>query len=66
MNGTERKTVTLAITVTPEERKAMKQLALDRDTSMSDLVRGWLREAVNAPCETTAGKCDEENGIYGA
>lgn len=48
----ERKTVTLAITVTSEERRAMKQLALDHDTTMSDLVRGWLREATEKEADT--------------
>lgn len=40
----DRKLVNLTLTVTPEERKALKQLALDQDTTVSALLRKWLRE----------------------
>lgn len=42
--GTERNMVNLTITMTKEERKALKQLALDRDTNVSALIRQWLEE----------------------
>lgn len=40
----ERNMVNLTLTVTKEERKALKQLALDKDTSVSALLREWLKE----------------------
>lgn len=40
----KRKLVNLTLTVTPEERKALKQLALDKDTSASALLREWIKE----------------------
>ena len=51
---TERKMVNLTLTVTPEERKALKQLALDRDTTVSALLRQWLKE--NTEKEKKNGK----------
>ena len=40
----ERNMVNLTITMTKEERKALKQLALDKDITVSALVRLWLQE----------------------
>lgn len=40
----ERNMVNLTITMTKEERKALKQIALDRDMTVSALLRDWLRE----------------------
>lgn len=40
----ERNLVNLTITITKEERKALKQMALDLDTTVSALIRKWLSE----------------------
>ena len=40
----ERNMVNLTITMTREERKALKQFALDKDITVSALVRLWLQE----------------------
>jgi len=40
----ERNMVNLTITMTKEERKALKQLALDKDITVSALIRVWLQE----------------------
>ena len=40
----ERNMVNLTITMTREERKALKQIALDKDTTVSALLREWLKE----------------------
>lgn len=40
----ERNFINLTITVTKEERKALKQIALDNDISVSSLIRKWLSE----------------------
>lgn len=39
----ERNMVNLTITMTREERKALKQIALDEDMTVSALLREWLR-----------------------
>ena len=39
----ERNMVNLTITMTREERKALKQIALDRDITVSALIRLWLQ-----------------------
>ena len=36
--------VNLTITMTKEERKALKQIALDNDITVSALIRLWLEE----------------------
>jgi len=41
---TERNMVNLTITMTKEERKALKQIALDNDITISALIRLWLDE----------------------
>ena len=41
---TERNMVNMTITMTKEERRALKQIALDNDISVSALIREWLRE----------------------
>lgn len=41
---TERNMVNLTVTMTKEERKAIKQLALDKDTTVSALIRQWLAD----------------------
>lgn len=40
----ERNLVNLTVTMTKEERKALKQIALDKDTTVSALLREWLKE----------------------
>ena len=40
----ERNMVNLTITMTREERKALKQIALDKDMTVSALLRNWLKE----------------------
>lgn len=40
----EKSTVNITISVTPAERKALKQAALDNDVSVSALIRLWLEE----------------------
>ncbi len=40
----ERNMVNLTITMTREERKALKQIALDKDITVSALIRLWLQE----------------------
>ena len=41
---TERNLVNLTVTMTKEERKALKQIALDNDITVSALIRLWLQE----------------------
>lgn len=41
---TERNLVNLTITMSKEERKALKQIALDKDVTVSALIRLWLQE----------------------
>ena len=41
---TERNMVNLTVTMTKEERKAIKHLALDKDTTVSALIRQWLAD----------------------
>jgi len=36
--------VNITITMTKEERKALKQIALDNETTVSALLRLWLKE----------------------
>ena len=40
----ERNMVNLTVTMTKEERKALKQLALDKDITVSALIRLWIQE----------------------
>lgn len=40
----ERNMVNLTITMTKKERKALRQLALDKDMTVSALIRLWLQE----------------------
>ena len=40
----ERNMVNLTLTMAKEDRKALKQMALDRDLTVSALVRDWIRE----------------------
>ena len=40
----EKNTVNIRISVTPAERKALKQAALDNDVSVSALIRLWLEQ----------------------
>lgn len=41
---TDKNTVNITISVTPAERKALKQAALDNDVSVSALIRFWLEQ----------------------
>lgn len=40
----ERNMVNITLTVSKEERKALKQIALDNDITVSALLRLWLKE----------------------
>ena len=40
----EKNTVNVTISVTKEERKMLKQIALENDVSLSGLVRKWISE----------------------
>ncbi|GAA6426870.1 hypothetical protein [Dielma fastidiosa] len=40
----ERNMVNITITMSKEERKALKQIALDNDVTVSALIRLWLQE----------------------
>ena len=42
----DRNMVNITITMTREERKALKQLALDEDTTASALIREWMKEHI--------------------
>ena len=41
---TDKNTGNITISVTPAERKALKQAALDNDVSVSALIRLWLEQ----------------------
>ncbi len=41
---TDKNTVNITISVTREERKALKQVALDNDITVAALIRKWLKE----------------------
>lgn len=49
----EKTTVNITISITPVERKALKQAALDNDVSVSSLIRIWLEKYLE---EKEAGK----------
>ena len=49
----EKNTVNITVSVTPAERKALKQAALDNDVSVSALIRMWLEKY---QAEKEAGK----------
>ena len=40
----DKNTVNITISLTPSERKALKQAALDMDISVSALIRSWIKE----------------------
>ena len=40
----ERNLENITVTMTKEEKKALKQAALDNDISVSELIRKWLAE----------------------
>lgn len=40
----ERNMINLTVTMTREERKALKQIALDKDITVSALLREWLKK----------------------
>ena len=42
--ASKRNMVNITLTVSKEERKALKQIALDNDTTVSALIRKWLKE----------------------
>lgn len=56
MSMADRNMVNMTITVTRTERKALKQLALDRDTTVSALFREWLKQMSLAEPEPTMGE----------
>lgn len=47
-NANARNLVNLTVTVSKEERRALKQIALDRDTTVSALIREWLKGSMAA------------------
>ena len=49
----DRNMVNITITMTREERKALKQLALDEDTTASALIREWLKEQIEQQQEVS-------------
>ncbi len=44
MTMTDKNTVNITISVTPAERKALKQATLDNDVSVSVLIRLWMEQ----------------------
>jgi len=44
---TERNLVNITVTMSKEERKAIRQIALDKDISVSALVREWIADYLN-------------------
>lgn len=40
----EKSTVNITISLSPVERKKLKQIALDNDVSVSSLIRMWLND----------------------
>ena len=49
----DRNMVNITITMTREERKALKQLALDEDTTESALSSEWLKEHIEQQQEVS-------------
>jgi len=43
-NSTDRNMVNITLTVSKEERKTLKQIALNKDMTVSALLRLWLKE----------------------
>lgn len=39
-----RNMINLTVTMTKEEKKELKQIALDNDITVSALIRGWLKK----------------------
>ena len=67
----DRNMVNITITMTREERKALKQLALDEDTTASALIREWLKEHIEQQqevsdhgetCVISGGALQEDTG----
>lgn len=57
----------ITVTMTKEEKKALKQAALDNDCSVSELIRRWLeeygaREAVPENCQMLCRDCNLKKG----
>lgn len=50
----ERNMVNLTITMSKEERKALKQIALDTDMTVSALIRSWLQDYQKESVKRTA------------
>ena len=48
----ERNLENITVTMTKEEKKALKQAALDNDMSASELIRKWIAEYWNKQKET--------------
>lgn len=53
----ERNMVVLTLSLTREERRALKQMALDQDTNVSALVRKWLAEHTEAVRDQRDAQC---------
>ena len=50
--ASERNMVNITLTVSKEERKALKQIALDNDITVSALLRLWLKEYKEKECRS--------------
>ena len=48
VNNNDKNTVAVNISMTKEDRKAIKQLALDKDTTVSGMIQNWLHAELEA------------------
>ena len=51
----ERKLINLTVTMTKEERNALKQMALDHDMATSEFIRKWLAEKLEKEVKSKNG-----------
>ena len=59
----ERNLVNITITMTKEERKALKLMALEEDISVSALLRNWLQEKLEQEKITGNEKASLGNNV---
>ena len=59
----ERNLVNITITMTKEERKALKLMALEEDISVSALLRKWLQEKLELEKITGDEKASLGNNV---
>lgn len=55
----DRNLMNITITMTKEERRALKQAALDYDISVSALIRMWLKDYLEGQEEKTDKRIDK-------